>query len=85
MYARIAPGVLDELQRVTPRLPSGQLKHRYFQRFTPDIGHPRLREHLAAVTALMRAAPNWNSFKRSLERAFPKLNENVPLPFDNDM
>ena len=82
VYARLAPGVLDELKRKTPRLPSGQLKHRYFQWFTPDHGHPKLREHLVAVAALMRAASTWDSFIRSLQRAFPKVNEDVPLPLD---
>lgn len=84
VYARLAPGVLDELKLITPRLPSGQLQHRYFQRFTPDIGHPKLKEHLAAVTALLRAAPNWDAFKRLLERALPKLNADVPLPLNYD-
>ncbi len=48
-----------------------------------DIYHPKLKEHLAAVTALMRAAANWDSFKRNLQRAFPKFGENVPLPLDD--
>ena len=67
VFARVAPGVLDELRRASPT----------------KKGHPKLREHLAAVTALMRAAPNWGVFKRSLERAFPKLNEDIPLPLDD--
>ena len=33
------------------------------------------------VMALMRAAPNWDNLKRNLQRAFPKLNETIPLPF----
>ena len=47
------------------------------------VGHPKLKEHLAAVAALMRAAPNWESFKRSLNRALPKLNETIELPLDD--
>ena len=84
VYARLAPGVLEELKRKTPRLPSGRLKNRYFQWFTPEYGHPRLKEHLAAVVALMRAAPRWDSFKRSLNRAFPVQNTNLELPLDYD-
>ena len=38
---------------------------------------------LAAVTALVRAAPNWEAFQRSLSRAFPKLNEQIPLLLDD--
>ena len=83
VYARLAPGVLDELKKRNPIIPSkGRRKSTHHQWFTPDLGHPKLKEHLAAVTALMRAAPNWDSFRRSLQRAFPKLNTTMELPFD---
>ena len=83
VYARLAPGVLAELRRKNPKLPAGYRKSRHHQWFTPDFGDPRLKEHLAAVTALMRAAPNWDGFMRSLNRAFPKLNETIPLALDD--
>ena len=83
VYERIAPRLLEELRNVNPTLPTGGRQHRYHQWFTPEFGHPRLKEHLAAVTALMRAAPNWTAFQRSLQRAFHKLNENLPLPIED--
>ena len=83
VYERIAPGVLDELRLRTPKLPSGNRRNKFFQWFTPHHGHPRLREHLAAVTALMRAAPNWGRFMSNLNRAFPKPNETIPLPLED--
>ncbi len=84
VYYRLAPGVLDELRRLTPKLPSGNRRNKFFQWFTPDFGHPRLKEHLAAVTALMRAAPNWDSFIRNLQRAFPRFQETIPLPLNEE-
>ena len=51
---------------------------------TPEFGHPRLREHLAGVIMLMKAAPNWGRFMASLNRASPKLNATIPLPFDDE-
>ncbi len=84
VYARLAPGVLKELQALTPKLPSGNRRNKYFQWFTPDFGHPRLREHLHAVIALMKASTNWAGFQRSLRRAFPKLNEQIPLALGDD-
>jgi hypothetical protein len=75
VYSRLAPGVLEELKRVTPRDGKGRLKHKLFQRLTEDVGHPKLREHLVAVTALMRASPNWSMFYRLLQRAYPKYME----------
>jgi hypothetical protein len=78
VYERLAPGVLDELRRITPRDDKGRPKHKYFQRLTEDVGHPRLREHLAAVIALMKASEDWTGFYRSLNRALPKQ-EKLPL------
>ncbi len=84
VYGRIAPGILEELRRINPVLRStGRRKGTHHQWFTPDLGHPKLKEHLAAVTALMRAAPNWDAFQRSLQRAFPRRNETIPLALDD--
>ena len=85
VYERLAPGLLDELKAKTPRLQSGNLKNKLFQWFTPTFGHPKLKEHLSGVMALMRAAPpfGWEYFKRSLQRAYPKLNETIPMPLDD--
>ena len=82
VYDRLVPGVLNDLRRINPTLPAGYRKNRHHQWFTPDFGHPKLKEHLIGVMALMRAAPNWTAFKRSLQRAYPKLNETIPLPLD---
>ena len=83
VYERLAPGVLDELRSRTPRLPSGNLRNKLFQWFTPDLGHPKLKEHLAAVIALMKAAPNWDGFYRGLQRALPKRNETIPMALED--
>ena len=71
VYARIAPGILKELRKRNPVQISGTRKHRHHQWFTEDHGNPRLKEHLAVVIALMKISPNWNIFKRHLERALP--------------
>ena len=84
VYARIAPGILKELREKNPVMSSGRRRSTHHQWFTPSVGHPKLKEHLAAVTALMRASPNWNAFTRSLNRAFPKINTNLELPYPED-
>jgi hypothetical protein len=72
VYERLAPAVLDELKRLNPMDEKGRRPHKFFQWLTPNLGHPRLREHLAAVTALMKAAGTWEEFKKSLDRALPR-------------
>ena len=84
VYDRVAPGVLDELRSRNPVLPQGWRRNRHHQWFTPEYGHPRLREHLEGVTALMRAAGSWDGFKRSLDRAYPKLGAQFPMAISDD-
>jgi hypothetical protein len=79
VYERLAPGVLKELKDITPKDDKGRRKHRYHQRLTEDIGNPRLREHLWAVIALMRASSNWRNFYSLLNRAFPKWKDHPRL------
>jgi hypothetical protein len=78
VYARLAPGVRRELHKLTPRDEKGRLKHRLFQHLTEDTGHPKLREHLASLVALMRASDDWDQFMRGLNRALPK-HRDLPL------
>ncbi len=82
VYDRLAPGILEELKHITPRDARGRTKHRYFQRLTEDVGHPRLREHLTAVIALMKASTKWDQFYRMIQRALPKYGETLELPLD---
>jgi P63C domain len=83
VYDRLAPGVRAELHRLTPRDESGRLKHKLFQRLTEDVGHPKLREHLASLIVLMRASDEWKQFTRMLDRALPRYGEAQWLPFEN--
>jgi hypothetical protein len=80
IYRRLAPGVLEELKRLTPRDDKGRHKQKLTQRLTMDIGIPRLREHLSAVVALMKVAPDrdWTGFMKMLDRALPKYPKRIP-------
>jgi hypothetical protein len=66
IHDRLAPGVRVELHRLTPRDEKGRLKNKLFQRLTEEVGHPKLREHLASSTALMRASDDWDGFYKML-------------------
>jgi hypothetical protein len=80
VYDRLAPGVKDELKRLTPKDAKGRPRHKLFQRLTDDVGSPRLREHLASVIALMRISQDWDTFEGHLDRALPKWSEQLRLP-----
>jgi hypothetical protein len=80
VYERLAPKVLDELKRLTPRDNKGRLRDKLFQRLTEDVGHPKLREHLASEITLMRIFEDgeWDAFYKALNKALPKQTK-LPL------
>jgi len=82
VYERLAPGVLDELRNREPKDDKGRRRHKFHQWLTDDVGHPRLRDHLVATLALMRASRRWDEFSRMLQRVFPKINTNLELSLD---
>ena len=83
IYDRLAPAVRQELEKLNPKNPKGFRRYRHHQWLTADIGHPRLKEHISAVIALMKASTNWDQFQRLLKRAFPRYGENLELPLDS--
>lgn len=84
VYKRLAPGVLEELQRVTPKNESGRRKHKYFQKLTSNVGYPKLREHLGSVVSIMKLSDDWNDFTFKLDRLHPRYGETKMLPFNFD-
>jgi len=82
VYSRLAPGILEELKTKNPKDDKGRRKHKFHQYFTDDIGHPKLQEHLSNSIVLMKASSNYRNFYRLLQRAMPKIGENLQLPFD---
>ena len=84
IWSRLAPNILKELERLNPKDETGRRKVKHHTFLTENVGHPRLQEHLHATMALMRASgKNWGNFMRSLQRAFPKVNTNLELPFED--
>ncbi len=84
VYKRLAPGVLKELKRVTPRDDNGRPRNRLHQRLTTDIGYPKLHEHLGSVVTLMKLSNDWQDFYYKLDRIHPRVGDTLPLPFEDD-
>ena len=66
VYRRLAPGVLTELKI---RNPDRRVRHH--QWFEPERGHPKLREHIHGVMAIMRVSQNWHDFREKMDTAYP--------------
>lgn len=84
VYARLAPGILAELEKRLPVGENGRRAGAMHQLFTEDVGHPALAQHLHAVIGLMRVSTNWKHFMTMMDMAFPKRGDTLLLPFMSD-
>ena len=79
VYDRIEVGLLNELRRKNPKEENGKRRATHHQWLTPEVGHPRLAEHIHAVMGIMRISKNWKEFIRNLNVAFPAKGSNLEL------
>lgn len=79
VYERLAPGILEELEKRNPKTEKGYRKGKHHQLLTDDVGHPALAQHLHTVIAFMRASSTWAQFKHLLDKALPKKGNNLEL------
>ena len=77
VYARIAPAILHELERLKPKTEDGHRKVKHHQWMTEDVGHPALNNHLQGVLAILRASTTWRGFNQLLKRAYPRLGDQL--------
>lgn len=84
VYARLAPGVLEELRKRNPVTDKGYREHAHYQYLTADIGHPALTRHLYELIGMARpfAAGEWAKYYDLVDRTYPKLSASLFLPFD---
>ncbi|MFH1495442.1 MAG: P63C domain-containing protein [Pseudomonadota bacterium] len=82
IYRRLAPGVWKELKAMVEKDEKGRSKHKLFQRLTPEIGDPRLRDLITSVTTIMKLSNGWIDFKNKLDRIHPAYNSTMTLPFE---
>jgi hypothetical protein len=83
VYKRLAPGVLEELEKRNPVVEQGYRKVRHHQYLNPDLGHPKLSLHLHALICFMRACSNWSQFQRMVKSVFPLKDEQMNLNLES--
>ncbi len=84
VYARLAPGIVKELEEKNPADEKGYRKARHHQWLTDDVGNPALAQHLHTVITLMKLSDSWDKFYGMLNQAFPKRGDTLELPFMAD-
>jgi hypothetical protein len=88
VYERIAPGLLQELEKKSPQDKTGKRKNKLHQWLTEDIGNPMLAQHLHSLVMFQRLALSnghgWNRFVKMVDRVLPKRGTTLELPFNLD-
>lgn len=70
VYKRVAPGVLDEIKAQRAK-DETKKSAKFHQQLTPSLGQPKLREHIASVTTVMKLSDTWEDFIEKLDRVHP--------------
>jgi P63C domain len=83
VYERLAPGVLEELQRLNPVTEKGYRRRQHHRYLTRDVGHPALSHRLYELIGMARASETWEKFYRLVDRTFQRVNTTMGLPLND--
>lgn len=82
IYKRLAPGVLEELKKVTPKRSNGTNKAKLFQSLTANKGYVKLVSHLGKVIAFMQVTDDYKSFLKVLDAKLPRQTQQIEIEFE---
>lgn len=86
IYEELPNGVLEELEKNTPKNLRGNKTVRLHQSLTIDIGNPHLKEQINKCITLFQLSDSmehmWYNFKKIKDRQEGQLD--LPFKFDND-
>jgi P63C domain len=80
VYSRLAPDLLPELKKAASK---AERKAKLHQWLTQDLGHPKLREHLASVVAILKLSKTPAQFKANVNMVHPRHGDTIQLNFDD--
>lgn len=83
IYKRLAPGVLDQIKAERER-DAKKKRAKMHQQLTPEVGHPKLQQHIASVTTIMKLSDDWEDFIEKLDRVHPIIDPNMPPTLFDD-
>lgn len=78
VYARLAPDLLPELKKAASK---AERKAKLHQWLTHEMGHPKLREHLASIVTLLKISTTPEQFKRLVNQVHPRFGDTIPFDF----
>ena len=85
VYERMAPGLLQELERKSPKNDKGRRDSLLKDWLTEDVGDPMLAQHLHSLVMFQRLAIasgyGWRRFLNMVDQVLPKKDATMLLPF----
>lgn len=72
IYERLAPGILEELEKINPQTDTRARNAAHHQFLTSDVGHPALDSHMQQIITLQKATDSWDRFMQTVNTVFPK-------------
>lgn len=79
VYARLAPDLLPELKKAATKAAKKAKLHQWL---TDEIGHPKLREHLASIVTLLKLSKTPSDFKEKVDIIHPAFGRTLMLNFE---
>ena len=71
VYKRLAPEILKELKRKTPKNNKGHTLARFHQSLTDNYGKMKLASHISSVITLMKLSNDYDNFEEKLNTIHP--------------
>jgi hypothetical protein len=79
VYSRLAPDLLPSLKKAASK---AEKKAKLHQWLTHEIGHPKLREHLASLVSILKLSDTPQQFMRNVNKIHPRFGDTMPLDLD---
>jgi hypothetical protein len=88
VFERLGPGILDQLEKLTPKDERGYRPNKMHSWLTDDIGVPMLSQHMHTLVSFQKLALKrgygWNRFVKMVDEVMPKRGNTMELPLEND-
>jgi P63C domain-containing protein len=88
VFDRLGPGVLEELERLTPKNESGYRPNKMHSWLSEDVGVPMLSQHMYSLVMFQRLALKrgygWNRYVKMVDEVLPKRGSTFELGLDID-
>ncbi len=79
IYDRLAPSIRPELKKLALKTEKKSYLHQWLSN---DVGHPKLREHLASIVTILKLSKTPQEFKDNVNKIHVRYGDTLQIPFD---